>query len=669
MSVAAEQFLLVQAEGGSADGQKLCARSLTDGVLTLGRSHARDVILPLEESAIGLHHCDLDIRDGTVWLLPRAHQETYIDDPAAPGGARQVEQPEQILPAAGMTYRTIMPGGLAQASAQAASSLAHTRLRVMLAASKEALTVTPQADRARRRQKSARQEISYIKMALASTLGTLLVALGLGAFLVQPAFAEIIAKLVDNRDKLDVIDDRLVDFRKRFDGTVTALEAQHGQTLGLLQSLPEKLNKKPSYYEAVQPAIWLVGYLGPDNNTFTGVGTAWVVAQPLDGRRSLITNAHVVRQLMTRVADGAQPVVRRLERIDEQDKTIELKLSTEELGGPDHVHPHAREFEDIRDRNRPQLMPVNVADIARLVLSDESEDYLLGPGLKIATHADLLAVKEADEIGYVGFPFENLSAGKPNFSQPWPMYVAGNVTRVSGPLETMGDPRDRQLLMLDAVATGGASGSPLFNSAGKVIGVVSGGDVMHLSRTAVSQNSAALAKGDEPDLRVPVGFTYAVRADAVSEFVNAMIDAERPGRWRYSLESTGEKAAAENGALRTWKDQNCRAVEPALTVINGAIGEGGRWVHDLAGQTPPNTSFYLRAQALSGGQVRAIDIVQNGEAPPASDQPPVFRLSKSRVFVNAAGDVQAIISGLPGTAVYLEQYVCPPYDTRAGGGR
>lgn len=664
--MAVERFLVVQAEGGATDGQTLCSRPLADGVLTVGRSRTSDVVLPLEESAVGLHHCDLRIRGGEIWLEPRAHQEIHVDDPAEPAGARQVVQAEQVFPFAARAWRTILLGGLAQRSGQSGGSLAQTRLRVTIAASREAAMVTPQAERTRRRQKSARQELSYFKMALATSVGTVLVLFGVGAVFVRPAFAEIIGRLVDQGDKLDIVDERLVDFRQRFDGAITAIESQHERTLGLLQSLPETLSQPaPTYYETVRPAIWLVGYVDADN-MFTGVGTAWVVSQPVNGRRAFITNAHVLRQLIPKIADGARPVVRRL---DAQGAPTELELEGEALGVAGYVHPHAQAFESLADGESSQLARVNVADVARLVLKDENEDSLLGPGLELAGRDELLKVMETDEIGYVGFPFENLGAGAPNAKQPRPMYVSGDVTRVSGPLETMGDPRDRQLLMLDAVATGGASGSPVFNKAGRVIGMVSGGDVMHLNTRAAQGSSSRLANPDQPDLRLPVGFTYAIRADVVSEFVNGAVDGERPGRWRYSLESAGDRADEEDGAFRIWKEQNCKAAAPVVTVVNGVIGDSGRFEHLLGGQVAARSGYYLRAQAPSGGGLRALDIIQNGESPPVADELTTARLSRGRVFTQAASDVRAVFSGIPGTTVYLQQHACLPTGSGKGGSR
>ena len=180
-------------------------------------------------------------------------------------------------------------------------------------------------------------------------------------------------------------------------------------------------------------------------------------------------------------------------------------------------------------------------------------------------------------MGYIGFPTENLNLGRLNAKQPEPVFLGGKIAKISDPFQLRLSPVEyQQLLLIDSTSTGGASGSPLFDTDGEVIGIVSGGDVLtinnasrtnlaaerpvetalqqarNLARASLISSAVGEASG-ESDLgasRLPVGMTVAVRADLVPELVGEKKKADRQPNWSAAQRAFGRAATSAYRSVR-----------------------------------------------------------------------------------------------------------------------
>jgi hypothetical protein len=186
------RYLIVLAEGGSADGRAVYNGPLSDGTLTVGRSSLAEIRMPAQESAIGQHHCRLRIEGNSVWLDTIDHQEVYLDPDSAPSpDESRVMESTELLPSEKGGGRILELGGLSRSAPRAdarPTGFGQTRLRVMLTDGPKTTVETPQA-RASRKNSGAVQASNSIT--LYSTLVVALASLGLTAFYVSPALADI----------------------------------------------------------------------------------------------------------------------------------------------------------------------------------------------------------------------------------------------------------------------------------------------------------------------------------------------------------------------------------------------------------------------------------------------------------------------------------------------
>lgn len=291
--------------------------------------------------------------------------------------------------------------------------------------------------------------------------------------------------------------------------TGTRLTSDQIQTLEA--SLTE-LREQPSDVLAAvlvgaSDSVWLTGVMDMDTGAYEHVGTSWTVTPD-----RLATNAHVavaIGELMDRFP-GSVPVVRR-----GNDHNQIVRLSTDML-----VHPGYHRWSDILSAQFREVPGGQVANVQFIppcdvaLLSPASEDADLGEPLPLSSEITSRSLV-GDSVGSIGFPTEHI-AGLPSQQR-----VSGRVTSQSDYLFQLGDLVDAQLLHYSGVTTGGASGSPLLNEEGEVIGLVSAGSVIFMDGR-----------------RIPVGINYAQRADLLGELLEGVADerqAERSQRWAERL--------------------------------------------------------------------------------------------------------------------------------------
>lgn len=113
-------------------------------------------------------------------------------------------------------------------------------------------------------------------------------------------------------------------------------------------------------------------------------------------------------------------------------------------------------------------------------------DRDLGPALTLASAEELEAIREQDAVYYYGFPM----VATPDLKKPTASMIGGKVVRLTSTEFFEKAPWPvRVMLHHDALAEEGSSGSPIFNAAGKVIGVQAGAHHYPLDLEAVPKTS------------------------------------------------------------------------------------------------------------------------------------------------------------------------------------
>lgn len=111
--------------------------------------------------------------------------------------------------------------------------------------------------------------------------------------------------------------------------------------------------------------------------------------------------------------------------------------------------------------------PVNEPDVALMRI----EEKLPSP-LSVAGAEALRRLKPGDTIQYIGFPMENLAGNNVNVNNVVATTKTGTIAAMSDWWLGDSGPDANKLIRHDMGLTGGASGSPIFDKNGQVIGLV-----------------------------------------------------------------------------------------------------------------------------------------------------------------------------------------------------
>lgn len=322
-----------------------------------------------------------------------------------------------------------------------------------------------------------------------------------------------------------------------------------------------------------QRSVYLV--MARDAQGITPFGTAFVA-----GDGMLVTSAHVAEQFAD-MGDGLTLLVRPAGEPARDFTVIGVDM-----------HPHYRLFEDAwraygplaagaGGTSRP-IVGTGGYDVAVLRVSP-ADAAQLAPALPLAADADLVALEPGDPVGYVGFPIESAAVGGVNLDDPEAQLQIGRLTALTDFFLVKSDLADRQLLQHSLPVQGGASGSPLLDRRGQVIGVVSGGNLVEIN-----------AQGT----RVPtgIGVNFAQRADLVREVLSddaGARTAEREALWQRRLKRYQNEVDV---ALADWAGSHgLSSVPAALAQVDGRIAENARYdmpafVHPFS---VPRAGWYL----------------------------------------------------------------------------
>ena len=208
--------------------------------------------------------------------------------------------------------------------------------------------------------------------------------------------------------------------------------------------------------DARRKAVGLI-YAGIGAECLAQIGTAWAVAA-----NKVVTNAHVAFRAMEYMKEGITVWVR---MGDERSGPIEVISA--------RIHP---DFQEHLHRTESGEHAVPGCDLAVLELDGICTYTLTTMSTNLLPH-----LKVGEDVSYLGFPSEGLPGGGANHRAPSPIFKSGKISNLTDFSFAAVDPRSSCLITHDMGVAGGASGSPLMDYKGNVIGVVSAG-TMHSVR-------------------------------------------------------------------------------------------------------------------------------------------------------------------------------------------
>jgi hypothetical protein len=290
-----------------------------------------------------------------------------------------------------------------------------------------------------------------------------------------------------------------------------------------------------------------------------GIATAWALEPKL-----LVTNIHVARVIDEARRSGDEICVRGYmpERenppVASPGKTALSPAYCVESWIP---HPGKALFDEAMrtplggwppdsDEFKEDTRP-GAYDVALLVMRDAVP---ADTTLELAPTDEIMALDAGEPLAFAGYMLRNSDGRFSASFDPVPVVHFGNVSRVTDFLMFSGEKETRQLIHNTIPITGGSSGGPVINRAGKVVAIVSAGSVVPIPKHAELDSELA------PSASL---VNYAQRADLVWQL------------WK------PEQAFDAEAARKAWDAAAARYAAPRETVaadtlfrIKPKLGEG-----------------------------------------------------------------------------------------------
>jgi hypothetical protein len=184
------------------------------------------------------------------------------------------------------------------------------------------------------------------------------------------------------------------------------------------------------------------------------VATAWAV-----GDRVFVSNGHVTQPVGEALARGWSAFI--VLNKNPQRKLRVVRATT---------HPRYDEKTFNLEGKNPA---VAVYDVGLLTV-----DEPVSQRFEIAPASELRKLDSGYRVAYLGFPMENLAGGGVDVFNPVANMQSGIITSTTDYWLGKASFEKSLLLAHNLAATGGSSGSPVFNAAGQVVGVLSAGNIV-----------------------------------------------------------------------------------------------------------------------------------------------------------------------------------------------
>ncbi len=301
----------------------------------------------------------------------------------------------------------------------------------------------------------------------------------------------------------------------------------------------------PATLKTLEDAVYLVAKL--DGGVETAEGTAFAFAPG-----KLATNAHVTEAIKGREAEFFL-VAPNGDKIK-----IEAVVS----------HPGYLAFKSYKATQGTtrwgEFTPLDLINEYDVGIIEIDPDIALPATLGFASQAELEGLSPGTPVASVGFPVEGLAGGETATKAPGTLHF-GHISALTDVFMVRADPAHRLLIQHSVPVTGGASGSPLIDPSGKVIGIVNGGNTTVFKDKSEAMNakvrlpSAALinfaqrvdllqhlAAGDaEAELSADEAYWQARGEEFDDYFDVAVSDFEALAKKRYAVsQATNEEIGA-----------------------------------------------------------------------------------------------------------------------------
>lgn len=299
---------------------------------------------------------------------------------------------------------------------------------------------------------------------------------------------------------------------------------------------------------AIEPSIYVVIVRTERDEKLTEVAgaTAWSAEKGW-----LATNAHVA-EMFQGLGAGESLLAR-----SNSDPPIDLKIDSV------RIHPGYGSFARLYERYRPYdpnssgfLNAPQPNDVALLHVADADQGKQATP-LRLADDTSLRRIRNGQPLIYVGFPKEGLNE-RSNVQRPKAHTVPCTLSKASDIFMARARRfEEEQHLTYNFQTAGGASGGPVVNLQGEVIGLLAAGNVVGVSETGARLTSGGTTNGPRSDL---IRELLGDRAEAVQKARN--LDWEERFSELFVRGATGAKsifdhigskefsAAAERAKLR-----------------------------------------------------------------------------------------------------------------------
>ncbi len=297
-------------------------------------------------------------------------------------------------------------------------------------------------------------------LGLVAGIAALVAVLGAGGYFIAKNLQDDVGTLGGD---VATIKEQIVSISKDLPEIKAQAAAAAGASPANLAAIIEK-NKESVYLVSIQLP----------SGTRMGGGTASVVQLP-DGTKALATNSHVADIM----AD-----------INSDPRLAGAKLVATQPKGPDYTtltvtrvqkHPGYDAFNAWQEKYFVKAQTLSAArmefvpgfDVALLYVDDQEK---LGPPLTYASRAEMENLKAGEQLVLIGYPMEQLKGT--DAARPEPTSQTGIITSVTTFFLSRENPKHDLLVQHSVPATGGASGSPMFNTKGEVVAFLNAGNII-----------------------------------------------------------------------------------------------------------------------------------------------------------------------------------------------